>query len=147
MKKARKPFIPSELIFLLGSQNTRASSLGSPLTLLAPVKGRSAHVVTVKVVKVLDLVDPDDPVLTGKGLLHSRQLGSFGGKSHTTDTVDGLALLEEGVVVVVGHLVPVDRRWLAFVSRILLHKAEFLTSSCCAWWEWPGHQHGTRHEK
>ena len=109
MKKASKPSIPLELIFLLGSQNTRASSLNGPLTLLAPVKGRSAHVVTVKVVKILDLVDPDDPVFTGKGLLHRRQLGSFGGESHTTDTVDGLTLLEEGVVVVVGHLVPVDR--------------------------------------
>jgi len=109
-EKAREPSIPLELMLLLGSQNTRAPSLGSPLTLVAPVKGRSTHVITVKIVKILDLVDPDDPVLTGKGLLHRRQLGSFGRKSHATNTVDGLALLEEGVVVVVGHLVPVDFR-------------------------------------
>lgn len=92
---------------LLGSQNARTTFLRRPLTLVTFLKGRRARVVSAKVVKVFDLVNPDDPVLTSKCLLHRRELGSVGGQSHTTDTVDGLATLEKGTVVVVGHFVPV----------------------------------------
>lgn len=98
---------------LLGSQHSRSSSLRCPLALLALVKGCCADVVTAKVVEILHLVDPDNPVLTGERLLHGRELGAIGRQSHATDTVDRLALLEEGVVVVVGHFVPgiISRRF------------------------------------
>lgn len=98
---------------LLGSQHPRSSPLRRLLALLALVKGCCAHVVTANVVEILHLVDPDDPVLTSERLLHGRELRASGGQSHTTDTVNRLALLEEGVVVVVGHFVPckISRRF------------------------------------
>jgi hypothetical protein len=55
--------------YLLDSENTRALALGSPLLLVALVKRHSARVFAAKVVKVLDLVDSDDPVLAGESLL------------------------------------------------------------------------------
>ena len=94
--------------FLLSSQNSGATLLRSPLALLASVKSRRTHVVSAKIVKILDLENPDDPVFTGERFLHCRQLRTFRWKSDTTDTVDRLAVLEEGVVVVVRHFVPVD---------------------------------------
>lgn len=53
------------------------------------------------VVKILDLIDPDDPVLASKGLLYSVQNGSDFWHLNTTDSVHGLSGREESVVIVV----------------------------------------------
>lgn len=91
---------------LLGSQNTGSFPLGSALPLVAPLKGCGAVMVTAQVVKVLDLVDTDDPVLAGKRFFEGGKLWPFSGQSRASDAVHGLTLLEESVIVVVGHFVP-----------------------------------------
>jgi hypothetical protein len=73
---------------------------------VALVERHGALVVAAKVVKILDLVNPDDPVLASKGLLNGAELGALGGKTRVADTVLGLSRGEQRVVVVVGHLVP-----------------------------------------
>ena len=60
---------------LLGSQNARTLLLSGTFTLEALVKGHSVAVVTADVVQVLDLVDANNPVLTGEGLLERVELG------------------------------------------------------------------------
>lgn len=62
--------------------------------------------VASKVVKILDLVDPDDPVLASKGLLDGAELGALSRKTRATDAVLGLSSGEQRVVVVIRHLVP-----------------------------------------
>jgi hypothetical protein len=64
---------------LLHTQSPRALPLRRPLLLVAIVKGHCALVVAAKVIKVLDLVNPDDPVLARKGLLDSAEFGALGG--------------------------------------------------------------------
>lgn len=91
---------------LLGPQDTRALALGGALALVALVKGHRVVVVTAEVVEILDLVDTDDPVLTGERLLERVQLRAFRGESRSTHAVNGLAGTEQGVEVVVGHFVP-----------------------------------------
>ena len=96
---------------------------------MALVERYGALMVATKVVKILDLVDPDDPVLAGKGLLDGAELGALCGKTRATDTVLGLSGGEQRVVVVVRHLVP----------DLLLVSAgvggtKSLTSSCSSWW-------------
>lgn len=92
---------------LLDSQGSGTLSLRSFLLLVALVKGDCVVVVAAQVVKVLDLVDSDDPVLAGEGFLDRGELRALGGETDTADTVLGLAGGEEGVEVVVRHLVPV----------------------------------------
>lgn len=94
---------------LLGSQNARTLSLRGTLTLQTLVKGHRVAVVTTKVVKVLDLEDTDDPVLTGEGLLEGVELGAFSREFNSTDTVNGLTSGEERLVVVVRHFVPMKQ--------------------------------------
>ena len=72
---------------------------------MALIERHGLAVLTTKVVEILDLVDPDDPVLTGERLLDSGELGALSRQLNTTDTILGLPGREEGVVVVVGHLV------------------------------------------
>jgi hypothetical protein len=55
------------LSYLLGSQKASTLLLSRLLSLVSFVKGDGVAVVTAKIVEVLDLVDTDDPVLTGKG--------------------------------------------------------------------------------
>ena len=66
------------VIYLLNSQSPGTLPLRRPLLLVAIVEGYCALVVTAKVVKVLDLVDPDDPVLAGKGLLKGAEFWTLG---------------------------------------------------------------------
>lgn len=73
---------------------------------MALVERHGALVVAAKVVKILDLVDPDDPVLASKGLLNGAKLGALCGETSVTNTVLGLSSREQCVVVVVRHLVP-----------------------------------------
>lgn len=60
---------------------------------------------TANVVKILHLVDTDDPVLAGEGLLDGAECWAAVRQTHVTDTVSNLTLGEQGVVVVVRHLV------------------------------------------
>lgn len=88
------------------TKHSRASALTGLLSLVALLERGCAVVVSSEVIIVLDLVDSDDPVLTGEGLLHGREFGTLIWQAGATDTVGSLACWEEGVVVVVGHLVP-----------------------------------------
>jgi hypothetical protein len=97
-------------LHLVNTQNLRAASLDTLLLLVAPIKGGSTSVVTTDIVEILHLVDTDDPVLRGEGLFDRVEDRSDFWHAGTTDTVLGLSRWEEGVVVVVGHLVPV--KWL-----------------------------------
>jgi hypothetical protein len=91
---------------LLNPQNPRSLPPGCLLLLVALSERRRALVVTTKVVRLLDLVDSDDPVLAGEGLLDSAELRAFGRQSRSTNTVLRLSSREERVVIVVRHLVP-----------------------------------------
>lgn len=91
---------------LLGSQNARALLFGGTLPLQALVEGSGVAVVSAKVVQVLDLVETDDPVLTGERLLEGVELRALCRQSRTTNPVNGLTRWEERLVVVVGHFVP-----------------------------------------
>ena len=90
---------------LLDSQHPSALPLARLLALVALLESRSLLQRPAEVVGLLDLVDTDDPVLTGEGLLNSAELGALGGQLGATDAVLSLAGGEERVVVVVGHLV------------------------------------------
>ena len=90
---------------LLNSQNPSPLPLTRLLALVALLKRRRLLQRPAEVVGLLDLVDADDPVLAGEGLLDGAELGADGGQLGAADAVLGLASGEEGVVVVVGHLV------------------------------------------
>ena len=62
--------------------------------------------VPADIVKVLDLIDADDPVLARECLVQCAELGPLLREPGAADTVLGLARGEERVVVVVGHFVP-----------------------------------------
>jgi hypothetical protein len=111
------------------SEHSSSSPLRGLLLLMPFVKRRNRTMVSPKVVQILNLVDPDDPVLAREGFLDRCQLWALGRKSYATDTVSGLAGGEEGVVVIVGHLVPFHD----FVSdEFGMRKEVIRTSSCCA---------------
>lgn len=93
--------------FLIDSQDSRTPLLAGLLLLVAPLERRGGGVVPTDVVEVLDLVDPDDPVLAGERLVKDVERWADLGELRATDSVLGLSRGEEGVVVVVGHLVPV----------------------------------------
>jgi len=57
--------------------------------------------ISTNIVKILDLVDPDDPVLTGKGLVQSTELWTDGWKAGSANAVLGLTGWEESVEIVV----------------------------------------------
>lgn len=75
------------------------------LLLIPLLKSNRILVRPTEVIKVLDLVNSDDPVLTGESLLERRELGALGWKLAPSHTVSGLTRGEERVVVVVAHLV------------------------------------------
>ncbi len=64
--------------------------------------------VSADIVKIFDLVYPDDPVLAGEGLLERIEDWALVGNPDTTDTVRCSIGREKGGIVVVGHLVPVS---------------------------------------
>ncbi len=94
------------LLCLLYSQYPGAFAFRGSLLLVTLIKRLSALVITTEIVKVLDLVNSYDPILTGKGLLNSAKFGTFARQPRTTNSVLGLPGREERVVVVVRHLVP-----------------------------------------
>lgn len=97
-------FYQSSYVFLdhlLHSQYPGTLPLCRALLLVALVKGNRALVVTTKVVEVLDLVNPDDPVLTGEGLLNGAKLRTLSRQTRVTDTVLCLTCREKRIVVVV----------------------------------------------
>lgn len=64
--------------------------------------------ITADIIKVLDLVDSNDPVLAGECLLDRVQDRADVRKPGTADAICGLPGWEEAVVIVVGHLVPAE---------------------------------------
>jgi len=81
---------------------------GSALAFEALVEGNGMAVITAKVVKILDLVKTNDPVLTCESFLQGVKLGAFLGELGATNTIHGLTCWEETLIVVVRHLVPVE---------------------------------------
>jgi hypothetical protein len=65
-------------------------------------------VISAYIIQVLDLVDSDDPVLTREGFLDGIEDGADIWKLNASDTILRLSCGEERVVVVVGHLVPIE---------------------------------------
>lgn len=63
--------------------------------------------VSANVVKVLDLVNSNDPVLTSEGFLDGVEDWANFWHSGATNTVLCLSRWEKGVIVVVRHLVPI----------------------------------------
>jgi len=61
--------------------------------------------VSTDIVKVLDLVNSNDPVLAGECFFYCVEDGSNIRKLNTTNTILSLSNREEAVVVVVGHFV------------------------------------------
>lgn len=113
---------------LLGSQNTRTLVLRGTLALEALIKGNSVAMITAEVIQVLDLIETNDPVLTGESLFQCVELGAFLGKFCATNTVHGLTRREERLVVVIRHLVPIDRvssgmdnQHVRFLHQAVLH--------------------------
>jgi len=90
---------------LIHPQHPRPSPLPGLLPLVPLLKRRRLLVAPAQVVQVLDLVDPDDPVLGREGLLDRAELGPGGGEFAASHAVGSLAGGEERVVVVVRHLV------------------------------------------
>jgi hypothetical protein len=90
---------------LVNSQYPSALSLAGLLALVALVEGCSFLQRPTEVVGLLNLVDTDNPVLAGEGLLDGAELGADSGQLGAADAVLSLASRKEGVVVVVGHLV------------------------------------------
>jgi hypothetical protein len=106
LHKTREQEEDQELVInLLDSQHPSALPLTRLLALVALVERRSLLQSPAKVIRLFDLVDADDPVLAGEGLLDGAELGADGGQLGAADAVLRLAGGEEGVVVVVRHLV------------------------------------------
>jgi hypothetical protein len=89
----------------LNSEHPSALPFTRLLTLVALVERCSFLQGPAQVVGLLDLVDTDNPVLAGEGLLNGAELGADSGQLGAADAVLRLAGWEKGVVVVVGHLV------------------------------------------
>lgn len=101
------------LFYLLGTQNdlVKAESAGASLLdglllLAALLEGCDRGMVSAEVVQVLDLVNANDPVFTGKSFLDRVKDGALGGNTGTADSVGRLSWGEEAGEVVVRHLVP-----------------------------------------
>jgi len=62
----------------LSPEDTSTSSLRRLLFLVTLVKGHSALMVSSDVVKILDLVDSNDPILTRECFIEGAQLRTFG---------------------------------------------------------------------
>lgn len=62
--------------------------------------------VSAEVIKVLDFVDTDNPVLASEGLLDRIQDRTLGGETGATNSVGRLSWGEQAAEVVVRHLVP-----------------------------------------
>ena len=102
---AGRPRVSKQKKTLLNSQHPSPLPLARLLALVALVESCSLLQSPAEVIGLLDLVDADDPVLAGEGLLDGAELGADGGQLGAADAVLRLASGEEGVVVVVGHLV------------------------------------------
>jgi hypothetical protein len=59
------------------------------------------------VVKVLNLVYPNNPVFACKGLFNGVELWTLSREAGTADTILGLTTGEKFVEIEIGHLVPV----------------------------------------
>lgn len=59
------------------------------------------------VIQLFDLIYPNDPILTRERLLESVQLWILSRKSGPSNPILGLPRREEGVVVVIRHLIPI----------------------------------------
>jgi hypothetical protein len=90
---------------LLDSQHPSALPLARLLALVALAESRGFLQRPAQVIRLLHLVDADDPVLAGESLLDGAELGALGGQLGAADAVLSLARGKEGVIVVVGHLV------------------------------------------
>lgn len=91
---------------LIHAKHSSAPLLGGLLLLLAALKGSSINMITTNVVKVLDFVDTDDPVLAGISLLNRVDNRSLVWDSNLSDSISGLSRRKQRAVVVIRQLVP-----------------------------------------
>lgn len=92
-------------LFLLNPQCPRPLPLARLLLLIPLIEARGILQRPAQIIRLLDLIDPDDPVLAGESLVERTELGALGGQFGAADAVLSLARGEERVVVVVAHLV------------------------------------------
>jgi hypothetical protein len=83
------------ILLLFNPQNFWSSLLRGLLLLVPPVERRSRSVISANVVKILDLVDSDDPVLAGEGFLDAVQSWADIWKFDASDPILGLPGWEE----------------------------------------------------
>lgn len=88
------------------------SSFRRLLLLISSIESNRTGMISAHIVQVLDLVDPDDPVLTRECFLQSSQLRAFRRKLRSSHPVLRLPSREQSVVIVVRHFVPKLRQHL-----------------------------------
>lgn len=91
---------------LFHPQTPNTLLLRNPPLLMTLLKRRRYIMRSPKVIQILDLVNPNDPIVAGERFVQGGELGSFDGETRTSDTIDALSFTEEFVVLVVGHFVP-----------------------------------------
>lgn len=94
------------VLHLIHTENTGTSLLNRLLLLLPTAKGTRFKMITANVVKILDLVNTDEPILTGEGFLQYIECGACIGHFNTPDSINDLSRGVRLVEVVVRHLVP-----------------------------------------
>lgn len=129
---------------LLGAQDPSPSSFRRLLLLVALVKGHRAGMIPAYVVKVLDLVDPDDPVLARESFFQRGELRPLRRETTSSNPILCLPRGEQRVIIVVRHLVP--RRLMSPNPSMAPQKGR-LTSDCSSSLVWHRHQPYTRREQ
>jgi hypothetical protein len=82
--------------------------------------------VSTDIVKILDFIDADNPVLARESLLHSVEYRAYFWQFNATHSVLGLSRWEERVIVVVRHLVPAHVLAIIYeIENYFLHQALF----------------------
>ena len=88
------------------------SSFRRFLLLVSSIESNRTGMISAHIVQVLDLVDPDDPILTRKCFLQRSQLRAFSRKLRSSHPVLRLPGREQSVVIVIRHFVPKLRQHL-----------------------------------
>jgi hypothetical protein len=98
------------MVNLFHSQHPRPPPFRCPLLFVPPVKRHGAGMVATYIIEVFDFVDADNPIFARVGFFECAELWSFRWEARPSHPVLGLPGREQGVEIVVGHLVPVAVR-------------------------------------
>jgi len=94
------------MVNLFHSQHPWPPPFRCPLLFVASFKRYSAGMVATYIIEVFDFVDADNPIFACVSFFECAELWSFGWEARSSHPVLGLSGREEGVEIVVGHLVP-----------------------------------------